>query len=110
MEGKGKILGQELHQMIDIDYDAKEILAKADAQAKEIENKTEQEQEQIVLQAKKSVEDAQQKAQQEQAELLTQKEQELWNNYNEKINALCKTIQDNKERWAQQMVQNIIGA
>lgn len=107
MEDRGKILGMELHQMIDVNYQANIILDSAKEEAQKIAQQTEKEKKEFIKKVQENDVLIKEKAKKEQEEVLLQKEQELQAGFEKKKQTLAEQVEKGREQWMQNMVEEI---
>lgn len=109
LEDRGKILGKELHQMIDVNYQANIILDSAKEKAQKIAEQTEKEKQEFIEKIQADNVQVKEKAKKEQEAILLQKEQEIQANFESLKQSLSQQIEQGKEQWMHSMLQEIIG-
>ncbi|MDL2253641.1 hypothetical protein LJC49_06140 [Ruminococcaceae bacterium OttesenSCG-928-I18] len=102
-------LAMELEQIIEADRKAMEMLNDAQDTKRSIEEKTAAEKQTILKEAEEKRQEMLKKVQEEQREVLAARKKEASAEYAEARVRLQKTMDDNREKWAGEITQHILG-
>lgn len=105
---KGKALVLELHQIIQADRMAMDLINGARDTQKSIENRTQEEQKQILLEARKKKQEMETRVQEEQRAALAQRKEEAQKAYAHQRRRIDAEMEQNRDTWVEDITAHIL--